>query len=110
MSMLNDSNPSIDALLVGFGNLSPEEQAVFLENLPLKRDNTDDEEKQARRKRLEEQYGNQSPEERKAAAKRFYDVWKGALVGYPDMTMKEIRAERLEAKYGKQSTDNESSR
>ena len=43
----------------------------------------------------------QTEEERKAAARRFYESWNGLLVGAPDMTAKEIRAERLEKKYGK---------
>jgi hypothetical protein len=57
--------------------------------------------KQIRTMRLEERYGDKTPEQKKAAAQKFFDTWNGALEGMPDMTMKEIRMERLEKKYGK---------
>jgi len=56
--------------------------------------------KQIRAARLEEKYGEQTEEERKAAGRKFFDSWNGALKGARDMTAKEIRAERLERKYG----------
>jgi len=56
--------------------------------------------KQIRSARLEEKYGEQTEEQRKAAGRKFFDTWDGLLEGMPDMTAKEIRAERLEKKYG----------
>ena len=56
--------------------------------------------KQIRSSRLEEKYGEQSEEQRKAAGRKFFEKWDGLLEGAPDMTAKEIRAERLERKYG----------
>ena len=56
--------------------------------------------KQIRSARLEEKYGEQTEEQRKAAGQKFFDTWDGLLEGMPDMTAKEIRAERLERKYG----------
>ena len=43
---------------------------------------------------------DQTEEERRAAGRKFFDSWNGALKGARDMTAKEIRAERLERKYG----------
>jgi len=56
--------------------------------------------KQIRSARLEEKYGEQTEEQRKAAGRKFFETWDGLLEGMPDMTAKDIRAERLEKKYG----------
>ncbi len=56
--------------------------------------------KQIRASRLEEKYGDQTEEQRKAAGRKFFETWDGLLEGMADRTMKEIRAERLEKKYG----------
>jgi len=99
MSAIQIDNPLIENYLAQFDCFSPEEQQIVFTQLRQKRGDIAD--GGIRAQQRSKVYTEQTEEERKAAAKKFFDSWDGLLKDAPNMTAEEIRAERLERKYGK---------